>query len=74
MEQITSLLHEFVTHEICNIKHEEVKRLEERMEDMKKAFNGKLDRIMTLLITLLITVIGSLVSAILAFLVMRHDI
>lgn len=62
----------YVTYERCVLKHEQVEKLEERVETLAKTFNGKLDKIMVLLLTLLLMVIASLVGGIITVLVWYH--
>ncbi len=52
----------YVTHEVCHLRHEQVRQLEERVENIAKAFNGKLDKIYVLLVTLLLMVIAALIG------------
>ena len=68
-----NVTNQFVTHEVCNIKHEQVSKLEETVEQMQKTFNSKLDKIMMLMLTLLVTIITTLLGGVITLLVMYHQ-
>jgi hypothetical protein len=65
------LAQQYVTHDLCNIRHKEVERLSIEVDDMRKAFELKLDKIMTVLLTIQITIIAALASG-LIYVIFEH--